>query len=198
MERPLIFLDRYVKSSGSGRERATEILRRELAPEMRSIEIHAAPSGKPLLFGAEAHVAIAHSGAIIALYVGQADAGIDIELIKERKNTQEIAELLFSPADAARCADGGALGQALFYRAWTEREATLKRSGLGVMDSLPPGSPNPRETRHWHIARANKADGAATEYILCLSAPAATLERVELRILGDSGLDPASLMPWAP
>ena len=47
---------------------------------MRSIEIRAAPNGKPLLFGAEARVAIAHSGGILALYVGREDAGIDVEL----------------------------------------------------------------------------------------------------------------------
>jgi hypothetical protein len=201
MERPLIFLDRYVKSSGTGRERAAEILRRELACEMRSIEIRAAPSGKPLLWGADYHVAIAHSGDTIAVYVGHEDAGIDIERMKSRKNIPEIAALLFSPAEAARCAEGGATGLARFYRAWTEREATLKRYGFGVLDSLPRGSPDPRETRHWRISSAvgsEKPLGAAKEYILCLSAPKETLERIEIRILDDSGLDPASLTFLAP
>ena len=200
MERPLIFLDRYVKSSGTGRTCATEILRRELGGEMRSIEIRAAPSGKPLLWGTEGHVAIAHSGDCIAVYVGPEDAGIDLERMKSRKNVLEIASLLFSPAEAARCAEGGATGLARFYRAWTEREATLKRYGLGVLDSLPRGSPDPRETRHWRISRATDTEttlGAAKEFLLCLSAPEETLERVEIRILYDSGLDPASLMPWA-
>jgi phosphopantetheinyl transferase len=149
--------------------------------------VRADPNGKPFLSGDEAAISLSHSGTLLAIYIGPENAGVDIERIKKRDNAAEIAQMFFPPEETARCFLAGSFDLLRFYHAWTEREATLKRYGLTLAAKIPAGT---HAARHWRLT-VTGAEGA--EYALCLSASPEILETVEIRILSDANVDPASI-----
>lgn len=170
------------------------ILGKERSPNAPVLEVRADPRGKPFLAGDDEEISLSHSGSLLAIYVGPENAGIDIERIKKRDNATEIAQLFFSVEETARCFSDGAFDLIRFYRAWTEREATLKRYGLTLAEKIPEGN---HAAKHWRLIVSGQAGigQAGTEYALCLSASPAILETVEIRILPDANVEPASIKP---
>ena len=193
MDRPRILLCAHVKSSPTGRARAKDILAREYPLLADSIEVVSEPGGRPILLGIAGHIGISHSRGLLAVYLGPLAAGIDLELIRERGNATEIAEMLFSEAERERCYERGSFSIERFYRAWTAHEAALKRDGLGLFAPLPNPDALERETRHWRVLAS---DGRA--YALCLCAKRDTLETVEITLAEDAGIALKSIMPWEP
>lgn len=84
---------------------------------------------------------LSHSGglALVALAPGGIDVGIDIELVKERRDLARLAARWLPEADAAAVAAFPPAEQAaVFYPAWARHEARVKCSGVGLAGT-PPG-----------------------------------------------------------
>lgn len=171
----------YSRKTGTGRDRAREVLARELSRSPDEIAIGVMPDGKPFLCGEDAHIGISHSGDTLAIYVGPSEAGIDIERVKPRANAAEIAELVFSEKEKMEYAYGDGKSLFRFYRLWTAMEATLKRQGLGLSGLTQRKEYDPSEIRHWQVG---------SDYILCVSAERTVLSDIEIRILPGTAIDP--------
>ncbi len=189
MEGPQILLCPYVKSFGTGKEQASRILGKSRPARAPVLEVRAEPSGRPYVAGDDVAISLSHSGSLLAIYVGPENAGVDIERIKKRDNATEIAQMFFSADETARCCINGTFDLVCFYHAWTEREATLKRYGLTLAAKIPAGT---HTTKHWSLTVPGQG---GADYALCLSASPAILDTVEIRILSDANVDPASIKP---
>jgi 4'-phosphopantetheinyl transferase len=93
--------------------------------------------GKPRLAERDAqrslHFNLSHSGRVVALAVAAVPVGVDVEALREVANVERLARRFFSPAEAAAvlAAAGGDRGR-IFLRTWTQKEAYLKATGLGI------------------------------------------------------------------
>ncbi len=79
------------------------------------------------------HFNLSHSGDLVVLAIAGTDVGADVESVRPVPNAEKLAHRFFSPAErlAVFSLDGGARDQA-FLRIWTQKEAYLKATGLGV------------------------------------------------------------------
>jgi len=79
------------------------------------------------------HFNLSHSGDLVVLAIAETDVGADVESIRPVPNAEKLAHRFFSPAErlAVVSLDGGARDRA-FLRIWTQKEAYLKATGLGV------------------------------------------------------------------
>ena len=100
-------------------------------------------NGRPYFPGGKADLNMSHSGDItaVSLVSGQNPqeklrTGCDIELVKPRINTIEIAKSYFSASerDYIFRADENPLGDIRFFTIWTLKECFLKLRGLSVFD----------------------------------------------------------------
>ena len=178
---PRIIICPYSKKAGTGRDQARYVLAREFSRSLDMIAIDARPDGKPFLRWEDVHIGITHSGALLALYIGPSEAGIDVERVKPRANVAEIAELVFSEREKREYAHGDGESLVRFYRTWTTMEATLKRQGLGLSGLARRTECDSAEIRHWQIGPG---------YILCVSAEQTVLEDIEIRVLPETAIDP--------
>jgi len=106
------------------------------------VRLHIQKNGKPVLEAPSApgnptHFNLSHSGALMALAIGSAPVGVDLECWVETLPAGEISAHAFRPeeheaivlhADPLRC----------FLELWTAKEAVMKCTGQGL--SLPPPS----------------------------------------------------------
>lgn len=117
------------KTTALSSETVIEILARYLPGEQ--ITFSKTHRGKPMLrdvTDANLHIALSHSANFLAMAVSQdADLGVDIEMIRERKFIKQISARYFAapPKDLLS-----------FYRAWTAREAFIKAIGSTLGQSL--------------------------------------------------------------
>jgi len=176
----------YSRKSGSGRDQAREVLAREFSRLPEEIAIGVRPDGKPFLCGEDAQIGISHSGAVLAVYIGPSEAGIDIERVKPRANAAEIADLVFSEREKGEYANGDGESLFRFYRSWTAMEATLKRYGLGLSGLAGRAECDPGEIRHWQVG---------PDYILCVSAERTVLDALEILVLPETAIDPMGVIP---
>lgn len=176
----------YSRKSGSGRDQAREVLAREFSRLPEEIAIGVRPDGKPFLCGESAQIGISHSGAVLAVYIGPSEAGIDIERVKPRANAAEIADLVFSEREKGEYATGDGESLFRFYRSWTAMEATLKRHGLGLSGLAGRAECDPGEIRHWQVGH---------DYILCVSAERTVLDALEILVLPETAIDPMGVIP---
>jgi phosphopantetheinyl transferase len=131
---------------GGGRREAREALGRILAAALDEPEAPAlAPdeNGKPRLAVDPGRLAfnLSHSGglALVALAPGGVDVGVDVEVIKERRDLARLAARWLPAADALAVAAVAPAAQAeVFYPAWTRHEARVKCTGVGLAGT-PPG-----------------------------------------------------------
>lgn len=92
------------------------------------------PQGKPY-FTEYPHLAfnLSHSRAVIALSVGAAPQGVDVELIRERHDLDALIERTCSTREQQVLFELPKAGRAaLFHRLWTLRECALKTTGEGL------------------------------------------------------------------
>ncbi|MEO3990577.1 4'-phosphopantetheinyl transferase AcpT [Pseudocitrobacter cyperus] len=83
-------------------------------------------AGYPLWFN------ISHSGDdIVLLLSDEGEVGCDIEALRPRKNTQRIADAIFSPGEQTQLtlADDKLT---VFWQIWTRKEAMLKQAGAEI------------------------------------------------------------------
>lgn len=88
--------------------------------------------GKPFFPGSpDLHFNLSHSGGICLCAVGTAPVGVDIEVVKPRRDLDTLAARAFSPAEYRWfTARGGTLED--FYTLWTRKEALAKYTGEGI------------------------------------------------------------------
>jgi len=76
---------------------------------------------------------LTHSGDFVALAISDDEVGVDIENLRPVNAAQRLANRFFSPEERKHVfeLDGEARDRA-FLRIWTQKEAYLKATGLGV------------------------------------------------------------------
>jgi 4'-phosphopantetheinyl transferase len=76
---------------------------------------------------------LSHSGNTVVFVVGSVDLGVDVEGLREVSNAARLARRFFSPSEQSmiNTLDGATRDHA-FLRIWTQKEAYLKATGLGV------------------------------------------------------------------
>jgi len=101
----------------------------------RSLAISIGEHGKPGLSGV-AHAPdfnLSHSADIAVLAVAPAAVGVDVEALRAVPKADRLAHRFFSRAEeaAVRAAEAADRDR-VFFRIWTQKEAWLKATGLGV------------------------------------------------------------------
>ena len=87
--------------------------------------------GKPFCKGLPLSVSISHSGAYIAVAVGQSAVGVDVE--RKRKISLAVSKRWFRPNEHEFLASLSEEERArTFFRLWTLKEAALKYTGEGL------------------------------------------------------------------
>lgn len=120
-----------------GRTLLRRMLGELLAVPGESLALALDERGKPRLAASDAeprlHFNLSHSGRVVALAVAAVPVGVDVEALREVANVERLARRFFSPAEAAAvlAAAGGDRGR-IFLRTWTQKEAYLKATGLGI------------------------------------------------------------------
>lgn len=145
---PLVFIQPYERGLGPGRDQARPRLARILNMPECALVFGEAETGKPFIANPPGvHVSISHSGGYLAVYVGPEEGGIDIELLKSRRNIDDIVAFWFTEAEKRAIREWKGDPLLGFYRVWTEKEARLKLLGS---ETIPPGaSVTDRIARHW-------------------------------------------------
>lgn len=87
------------------------------------------PHGKPAVVGHALEISASHSGDWIAVALSaRAPIGVDVEEIKPGKDMGQLLNYVFSPSELTLLPDP----KAVFYQAWTRKEAILKATGEGL------------------------------------------------------------------
>ena len=100
------------------------------------IQIIRAEKGKPYICGTEKDVYcnVSHSGNMWICIVGEAECGIDLQLVKDCKYEQ-LSRRYFTPEEQGYIRNFGING---FFRLWVRREAFGKYTGEGFYGEKPP------------------------------------------------------------
>jgi 4'-phosphopantetheinyl transferase len=135
------------------------------------------------------HFNLTHSGGLVALAIADDEVGIDIENVRAIAMAQRLAHRFFSPEERKHVfeLEGEARDRA-FLRIWTQKEAYLKATGLGVGMPLrgvetepnpakPPGlraiAGDREEAARWTLLEADIPGALCT---VAVRRPAATIE----------------------
>ena len=92
--------------------------------------------GKPALEAAGGlHFNLSHSqGVALIALSGEAEVGVDVELVRPMNDASDLAANYFDPAerDALSAIGPGPARDLAFFRCWTRKEACLKAAGVGL------------------------------------------------------------------
>ena len=92
--------------------------------------------GKPSLPGGP-FFSLSHTRGRVAVAVGQAPVGVDVETVRDLPDLAALATEAFAPETCAALERTSASARpALFFRHWTLGEAFIKATGLGVSQGL--------------------------------------------------------------
>ena len=129
------------------------LLGERLGRDPRGLMFASGEHGKPYLAGDPLHFNVSHTRGAIAIAIGAAPLGVDIERVDPARVSLETVRHYF-PADEARRVEAaeGAARVALFFELWTGHEARLKASGLGLSLPLPP------DNGEWLVERGEFED----------------------------------------
>jgi phosphopantetheinyl transferase len=87
--------------------------------------------------GGNTDFSISHSGALTAVSLVRGNGlrtGCDVEFVRPRSRTREIAEKLFTATEREYIESGGSFDLTRFYQIWTLKECYIKLKGLSVFD----------------------------------------------------------------
>jgi 4'-phosphopantetheinyl transferase len=90
--------------------------------------------GKPYIAGG-CRFNISHSGAVVAAAFSRHEIGLDIELVKKRKNIELIAKRFFCQNEYEFIINNADPTES-FYYVWTRKEAFLKALGTGLYEKI--------------------------------------------------------------
>lgn len=121
------------------------------------------PYGKPYLPGADLAFNVAHAGDLVAVALARGtQLGVDVEPLRAIPDRDEMAALVFTPAERARLALADAPDRA-FLDHWTAKEALIKGIGLGLsypvaavtahFDAAPAFTRPGHDLSAWRLAR---------------------------------------------
>ncbi|MBK5929299.1 4'-phosphopantetheinyl transferase family protein [Halochromatium salexigens] len=114
------------------------LIARETGQPLAAIRFARAEHGKPYhADDATLHFNLSHSGVHVALAVGPAPVGVDVEQIRPTRDWEAIAQRFFAADEQrwlARFADGER--QARFFELWSRKESLLKATGDGLAGAL--------------------------------------------------------------
>jgi 4'-phosphopantetheinyl transferase len=112
------------------------VLARYLETDPAAIELELGMQGKPRLAGADGlEFNLSHSAGLALVAVAGRPIGIDVELLRPRRDMGRVAERVLSTSDVDAIKAAPASEQpAIFYAAWTQHEARLKCLGVGPED----------------------------------------------------------------
>jgi phosphopantetheinyl transferase len=127
---------------GTGRESLAALLAAYLGGPGKA-ELSLEPGGKPRLARAPERLSfnLSHSGALalVAIAPGGVEVGIDVELVRPRRDLVRLAARWLPSGDAmAVAAAPPGEREPIFYAAWTRHEARVKCTGAGLAGP-PPG-----------------------------------------------------------
>jgi 4'-phosphopantetheinyl transferase len=93
--------------------------------------------GKPHLAAPETdhppHFNLSHSDKVVVLAVAPMEIGVDVENFRHEANAERLARRFFGPAERKVVCDlDAAARDRAFLRIWTQKEAYLKATGIGV------------------------------------------------------------------
>jgi 4'-phosphopantetheinyl transferase len=133
----------HVERREAARRALREILGGYLGEEPEAVALAVGEAGKPRLAAAAAALSfnLSHSGglALVAVAAGGVEIGIDVELIRPRRDLVRLAARWLPAADAtAVAAAPEEEREDVFYAAWTRFEARAKCTGTGL-SGPPPG-----------------------------------------------------------
>jgi 4'-phosphopantetheinyl transferase len=142
-----------------------EIIASYLGERPEEVDLAADASGKPELATEPGRLPfnLSHSGglALVAVAPAGVAVGVDVELIRPRRDLERLAArwLASNDALAIAAASDPAEREALFYAAWTRHEARAKCSGAGLA-----GPPSGPEVVAWQVeAEADHAAAVALD-----------------------------------
>lgn len=118
------------------------VLGQYLGAEPSDGELELGERGKPRLrAGKGIEFNLSHSQNLALVAVAERPVGIDVELIRPRRDLPRLAERALPPAEAAAIRDAAPAEQlALFHRAWVRHEARVKCLGTGLGTTAPGAS----------------------------------------------------------
>lgn len=87
--------------------------------------------GKPYFANCDLRFGISHSAELAVCALGREEIGVDVELVKEKKNIETFAKRFFSQSECDIIAVARDKTDA-FLTVWTKKEALLKLRGEGV------------------------------------------------------------------
>jgi 4'-phosphopantetheinyl transferase len=117
------------------------LLRRQLGAtlgvEPADLVFESGRRGKPGLAAPDLRRAVgfnlSHSGPIVALVIAHTEVGIDVERLRRVPDADRLARRFFSRAESDSVLGlTGAARDRAFLRVWTQKEAYLKATGVGV------------------------------------------------------------------
>lgn len=129
---------RYVTPAQRRRYRLSRALLRALLARClgrapRSLPIVTTAQGKPCLADGALHFNLSHSGRILAIAVGDAAVGVDVEGGYPGLDADGLARRILSPAELNTYAALSPAGRRSYLlRRWSEQEAFAKATGMGL------------------------------------------------------------------
>ncbi len=133
-----------------GRAMLRQMLGAAVGADPRSLAISFGERGKPSLASVETapEFNLSHSGDIVVLALAPAAVGVDVERLRGVQRAERLARRFFSPAEEAAVRSAGGTERDLtFLRIWTQKEAWLKATGIGVGMPLREVETEPDPTR---------------------------------------------------
>ena len=135
---------------------ARTLLRSELGAilgvEPRRLEFEVAERGKPFLTSpsppSPPGFNLSHSGDVVVVAIALGEIGVDVERLRRMTKAERLARRFFGPAEFAAVQSSPETARDhLFLRIWTQKEAYLKATGLGVGMPLREVETEPDPTR---------------------------------------------------
>lgn len=177
----------YHKKDGTGRQQAGVVLAGLLATPGINIRIDRTENGKPFLPDYPCiHIGISHSRDVLAVFAGQASAGLDIEYMKPRALLSDMARAVLNTEEYHLFESNTENREKYFYTFWTQKEAAVKQKGRTLTDVFRPGDTSGTGFRNWIVDES---------YILCLCAEPSVLDNltVQSRLPGSTRISPLTL-----
>lgn len=100
-----------------------------------AIAFAAGPAGKPRLDRepASVHFSLSYRSGFVAIALGDAPLGVDVERVEDGIDMAGIAQRFFAPDEQAHlAATSPAARRRAFFALWTRKEALVKAAGVGV------------------------------------------------------------------
>lgn len=189
MNKPVLVLTPFSRSSGTGREQSRAIIGEYLSVPADRIHFTRTETGKPAVKDYPGiHLGISHSRNILAVYVGTENAGLDVEFLKPRVCMHDMARIICTDAEFRLYEAAGSDQIRVFYGFWTKKEAELKRTGGTLSDLFARKIADSGPYRYWQVSG---------DYMVCMASSQTTLDSVSIASSLSSSVSVSLADPFA-